>query len=257
MLSEPCSATIKDKFGNHVKCGLTSKGECPNVRLHLGKYKSGACGIGCHEGENPKNMFGRPLPTCTSWQTCNCKCHLTYDQMFAMTNQERLLVNHSSYVPDHSSFVMPDPEELALARVSSMGGGPTTPSAPRIVPSELPDAVPATIERTFGQTPTGRAAKGELEAQVKWACDDWLIEHSTLEEQELHRCTPVYVSEEIGRKYGIKNPSVGAIDAVWKRWVKIRFATTATKPTRFVGYTVDGVRLTLEGCKDRYRRNKH
>jgi hypothetical protein len=166
--------------------------------------------------------------------------------MFQMGGRERFAVNNSSYVADHGDFVMPDPADVSLARLSS-NTSPATP--PKRIESELPDVIPATIARQWIPTPTGRSARGELEAQIKWACDVWVVE------RDPEFCTPRYVSEEIGRQYGIRPPSVGAIDAAWKKWAKIGFARIGVKPTRFVGYTPEGIELTLEGCKEKYKRS--
>lgn len=212
-----------------------------------GKYITGFCGNGCCEGTNPKNVFGHPLPTCTQWQICSCKCHISIDEMFKLSGMDRTALNHSSYVPDRGDFVMPSMEEIIANRVPSSGGAT---DAPVIVKSELPDAIPATVTRTYAATPTGRAARGELESQVKWVCDMWIVEAPPW------GCTPKYISAEIAKKHGIKEPSVGAIDAVLKRWVEIGFATVEKKPTRFIGYTEDGIKLTLEGCKLRAKRKK-
>jgi hypothetical protein len=173
--------------------------------------------------------------------------------MFQMSEMERMLVDNSTFKPERPTFWMPNPVDLAASRISSNDGAA---SAPTIIESPAPDLVPATMARTFAPTATGRAAKGELEAQVKEACDVWLIDHPTMPQRQARPCTPPWVSEEIGHKYGIKNPSVGAIDAVWKRWALIGFAVIEKKPTRFVKYTEEGIRLTLEGCKERARRQK-
>lgn len=212
-----------------------------------GKYKTGLCGNGCCEGTNPKNVFGHALPTCTHWQTCSCKCHLFYDEMFKVAGEQRTAVDNSSYAPDKGDFVMPSMDEIIASRVSSSA---TQTSPPQILQSERPDVIPATVTRTYGPTPSGRAARGELESQVKWACDLWLVEAPPW------ACTPRWISEEIAKQYGIKPPSVGAIDAVLNRWVTIGFAIKETKPTRFSAYTEDGIKLTLEGCKQRAKRKK-
>ena len=138
----------------------------------------------------------------------------------------------------------------AEPRGASPYGGPlktTGPVAPRVEESPLPDAVPATIVRAFNPTASGRAAPGELELWVKQHCDIWLVE------AERFPCTPAYLSEEIGKAQGIKPPSVGAITAVFQRWVKIGFAEIGAKPARFLKYTDDGVKLGLEGCKVRHK----
>jgi len=160
--------------------------------------------------------------------------------MFQMSGMDRQVVDNSGYSPEHGGFWMPTLEERARMAVLSKSSGPV---APRVEESPLPDAVPATIVRTFTPTNTGRAAPGELELWVKQHCDIWLVEKYPFP------CTPAWLSEEIGKTQGIKPPSVGAISAVFERWVKIDFASIAKKPTRFEGYTSNGITLGLEGCK--------
>jgi hypothetical protein len=167
--------------------------------------------------------------------------------MFSLSNMAREVVNNSEYRAPKGEFRMPTVEERIAMHTLSRPGQSNT---PKLVESPLPDAVPATIERSFAPTATGRAARGELEAWVKKQCDIWIVE------AEDFPCTPQYLSDEIGRDEGIKPPSVGAISAVFERWIKMGFATIEKKPTRFIGYTPQGIQLGLEGCKDKAKRGK-
>lgn len=158
---------------------------------------------------------------------------------------ERVLVEKSEYHTPERAFWMPsdDPEYWATAR-SSDNGAPV----PVLVQSPIPDAVPATVRRSYAPTATGRAARGELESWVKDACDVWLVEGYDF------YCTPVWLSEEIAITQAIKAPSVGAISAVFERWSKLGFASIEKKPTRFIKYTDQGVKLGLEQMKARSKR---
>ena len=69
-------------------------------------------------------------------------------------------------------------------------------------------------------------------------------------------CTPSMLAAEIGRVQGINPPSVGAISAVFERWVAIGFANISKKPTRFESYTPQGVQIGLDGCKEKAKRGK-
>jgi hypothetical protein len=169
-----------------------------------------------------------------------------YDQMFAASDMPRELVDNSEWVVK-PEFWMPTPEERIAMHAASEA---PRPNAPTIVESPLPEAVPVTLRRSYTPTATGRAARGELEAWVKDHCDIWIVE------ADGSLCTPAYLATEIGRAQGIKEPSVGAISAVFDRWVKIGFATVLKKPTRFEGYTEQGIRIGLEGCKDKMKRSR-
>lgn len=243
----PCPSSVKNETTLSVETCKTplAKGQtCPNRHEHLLKYKTGFCQNGDHEGSARKSPTGKPKKTCDWWKRCPCDCHIQFDRMFAMSGMPRQVVDNSGYSPDHGGFWMPSLEERARMAALSKTTGPV---APRIEESPLPDAVPATIVRVFTPTASGRAAPGELELWVKQHCDIWLVE------AERFPCTPAYLSEEIGRAQGIKPPSVGAITAVFQRWVKIGFAEIGAKPARFIKYTDDGVRLGLEGCKTRHK----
>lgn len=243
-----CKRPVKDDNLEPKPCGRKFKnGLCGNELHHVSKYKTGFCAKGWCEGKKPKTFRGEPAPTCKMWSTCPCECHSQLDKMYAMSGKAREVVNSSEWHPDRSEFWMPSPEERMQILASSRPG---VPDAPILVESPLPDAVPATLRRSFTPTATGRAARGELESWVKDHCDIWLVE------DEDFPCTPVYLAEQIGKAQGIKPPSVGAISAVFERWVKIDFGIVAKKPTRFLGYTEQGIKLGLEGCKDKAKREK-
>lgn len=162
--------------------------------------------------------------------------------MFEMSDMERILVDKSEYKAPERTFWMPS-DDPDYWKPSPSNGDSIT--APVLVESPAPDAVPATLRRAFAPTATGRAARGELELWVKEACDVWIVEKYDF------NCTPAWLAEEIGRAKAIKDPSVGAISAVFERWVKLGFAIIEKKPTRFLRYTEDGVRLGLEQMKAR------
>jgi hypothetical protein len=243
-----CKRDIKDDHLKKVPCNKRFiDGRCGNEAIHISKYKTGFCAKGWCEGKKPVTWNGKPAPSCKMWRTCGCECHDFFDTMFASTDRPREVVNYSEYHPNRHEFWMPTPEERMALLASSRPGAVDSPT---LVESPLPEAVPATLRRTFTPTATGRAARGELESWVKDQCDIWLVE------EEEFPCTPAYLAGEIGRTQGIKEPSVGAISAVFERWVKMGFAIVEKKPTRFICYTEQGVKFGLEGCKEKAKRDK-
>lgn len=205
-------------------------------------YQSGFCGIGSCEGTKPKSPSGRPMRTCEQTSAeCHCECHVSLDKLFEMMDMPRLTQPNPEYVPEQVVRIMPSIEERA-ARFSR---GDPTPAV--VVESVLPDRVPATIERSYAGTPSGRAGRGQLELWVKRSCDEWVVEK--LDES----CTPKWISQRIAEKEGISPPSVGAIGAVFDRWTEIGFALVARKPVRFIGYLPDGVKYGLEELKIRHK----
>lgn len=209
------------------------------------KYITGFCGIGCHEGTKPKSFSGKPMKTCTYWQTCSCSCHKMITRMFEETGLSRIPVENPEYVPVKSNFVMPERQIVIAAPILS-NSAPVLP--PETLESVAPGIVPPTNRATYGPTQSGRAARGELEHWVEDTCSTWVVE------QEQQSCTPVYISEEIAKKQGIRTPSTGAITAVLERWVLIGFAKIERKPIRFVGFTEDAIKYGLEEMKSRANR---
>jgi hypothetical protein len=246
----PCSAKIKNEKSLEIEpCGsiIPAGGRCPRYSEHMMSGKTGFCENGNCEGTNKRSYSGKTRPTCKWWKLCSCECHISYDRMFAMGDMDRQIVDNSGYVPDHGGFWMPTLEERAAMIASST---PASATSPRLEESPAPDIVPATLVKPFVPTPSGRAAPGELEWWVKKQTDIWLVEN------EDFPCTPKYLAEEISRTEGIAPPSVGAITAVFNRWVKLGFAEIGVKPARFIKYTEDGIKYGLEGCKERAKRKR-
>lgn len=242
-----CSASVKNDDGTLGICGYVFTNDqylCPRrLDTHLSKFKTGLCDAGFCEGSRKINSrTEKPVKTCDKWKTCPCECHKMYDTMFREAGMPRQVVDNSGYSPDHARYWMPTPEERALLNASSISAPTGTPVR---VESPAPGRVPPSIARPYSPTATGRAARGELEAWVRRVCDTWLLD----EEQII--CTPNYVSIEIQKLEGLgKPPSVGAISAVWERWVSLGFAKIEKKPTRFIGYTDAGIQYGLEALKE-------
>lgn len=202
---------------------------------------TGQCLSEWHEGTKPKDWTGKPVQVCTAWTSCKCECHVVISKMFAEAGMDRVPLDNPEYVPVKRTWWMPsDDKQTTLEEKAAEG-------KIEIIESPAPDLVPATVKRDFAPTPTGRAGRGELEFWVKKTCDDWVVEGERVV------CTPAYVSDEIARREGIKPPSVGAIGAVFDRWVAYGFAIIERKPVRFLGYTEDGKKYGLETMKARHK----
>lgn len=214
-------------------------------------YMSGFCGIGSHEGTRPKSPSGVPMKTCNpvltymgkTWN-CGCRCHSDLDKMFEMTGMERTLQENPEYIPAKITAWMPSPEERLASSIAA------SPVPTRIIESPAPALAPATVARDYTPTASGRAGRGQLELWVKLACDEWLLEMPE------DRCTPGWLSRKIAAMQGVGEPSQGAIDSVLKRWVGFGFATMGSKPTRFTGYTVEGIKVGLEVLKMRSKQRE-
>lgn len=224
---------------------------CPNKENHLYPLLTGFCHSGWHEGVKAVTASGAPAPTCKFYINCPCECHARLNRMYQISGQERILVDNSDWKPESISLPA---HVTSIVTVPSVA--PTTDAPPA---REEPAAavLPAPIARSFEPTPTGRTARGELESWVKVETDAWaadVIASAEHPEIVVRNCTPRFVAEEIARSKGIKAPSEGAVNAVFMRWEKIGFARIERKPTRFTGYTPDGIRLGLEAMKSRAKK---
>lgn len=215
---------------------------CPNRENHLYPVLTGFCHSGWHEGIAAVTASGAPAPTCKHFINCPCDCHAKLNRMFALTGDERRLVDNSTWKPE-STFVMPSLEPLTVESSNPVSINPRP-----VVESPAPGIVPASVARSFEPTDSGRAGRGELEAWVREVTDIWAVERDAL-------CTVGYISREIGRKRGISPPSEGAIQNVLKRWKDLGFASVEmARPMRFTGYTEEGIRFGLDNLKARAKR---
>lgn len=224
---------------------------------------SGFCANGWHEGTKPKSKKGQPFAICKCWQTCTCECHSKITDMYeslglpreeAMQNPEYLEVVRA----ERAQFVMPDPVLARYDGLSNDGGGfphdgdeePATGLEPGTL-GTLDDTPPVPVAPRFAPTPTGRRARGQLEADVLKVCQEFVDE---VYDWEI--CTPKLVAEQIGKRYTIEPPSTGAVDAVWNRWETLEFAKRDHKPSRFVGFTGESSFVHLESIKLAKKRAK-
>lgn len=218
-------------------------------------WRSGFCETGLHEGSKPLSYQGTPQSTCKRFFSrdsygrlieCECECHVSLDEMFKMMEMERTIVDNPEYHPTHRTWWMPqDDPNYGLDPVGTNGN---MPAAAYRTPAGAP--VPPVRVRDYGPTPTGRKARGELEYRVKEICD--LFAAGELDEEF---CTPKVIASTISTG---EPPSVGAIDAIFKRWEELGFAVIEKKPTRFHTYTPDGWTKGLDRLKEERRRaEKH
>lgn len=237
-----CEKLIR-KDGKHIKCEkqyLGDESNCPNRSIHLTKYPTGFCNDGCHEGTKVKSYSGRNMKTCANYVTCPCQCHDDLDKLFSMTGTERILVDSSGYVPEPNEFWHPSDDPDYVSSIGDPVDGPLDPQGAPVSDARAGGG------RSYAPTPTGRAARGQLESWVHAAFQVWLVDSDG-------QFTPNYVQDAIKRTEAVE-ASVGAIDAVFKRWEKIRFATMEKKPTRLTGLTPEGQTLGLERLKAKLKR---
>lgn len=212
------------------------------------KTKSGFCGIGSCEGTKPKSASGTPMRTCDFIETCSCDCHKLITKMFEIAEQPRQVMDNPEYKPFKSPYWMPSLEDIARERAALSNGDDT--DAHHDIKRPASDAIPPLVTHSFTPTPSGRAARGELETWVNDACGEWLVEKYSWD------CTPLFISEKIAKREGIQAPSTGAITACLTRWKELGYAQIGKKPIRFINFTPEGVKLGLDVMKEQAKRNR-
>lgn len=236
-----CNKQVKDDDGKQHACGtVIPKGqtECKNRKAHILPFVTGFCSAGFCEGKKARDFTGKPVKTCAFWKTCPCKCHVQIDKMCLMTNMPRIPLENPLYQRPVSPYVMPRPEERfeQLAAEDSKPVEPVKRSPLEVKPVR------------FEETPSGKRARGQLEMQVLEVCSNFV--KGLLEVEDL---TPHAIANEIDE---IDPPSVGAIGAVFDRWVALGFARCEKKPVRFVSFTVEGMMNGLDYMKAKAKREK-
>lgn len=212
-----------------------SESECPKRSEHVRNMKTGFCTSNWCEGTKARSYSGVPAPTCTFWLVCPCDCHEIVSMMFQAASMERQVVENPEYHPIRLSGVMSLDERAAL--IASKKTEIREQRAEEVAATDGGDAV---------HSPSGRTRKGLLDNWVEFVVKLWQLDPK-------NDCTPVWISETIATCFGVPNPSVGAIDAVLKRWEEVQYAQMAKKPTRFVDFTPEGKRLGLEVLKEKNR----
>lgn len=202
--------------------------------------KSGFCCIGLCEGTRPIDRKGKPMKVCVAFDWCPCSCHRSISKMYELTGSVRVGQQNPDYEP------APNPDLSFIyemqAGASIVGGGITR------TPVEQPSPVATGLRestRTFAPTATGGRARGQLEVEVQQVCNRYMV-------GELEG---LLTTKFIGHLINPDDPpSQGAIGAVLERWAKIGYATVGTKPLRFSGYTVEGMKKGLEQMKNEQKR---
>lgn len=217
-----------------------------------------------HEGTKPVSPTGVALPTCTLWDSCGCECHEQISKMYADIGMDREPPEQShaflEFVRTQAAEFDTNqtPLDPVYDALSSPGGvdvplGDEEPSTTPVRPAYDAPAppVPALPAPAFIPTPTGRRARGQLEYDVLQVCKEY-----TQSIWDWSACTPKVVAERIGKMNATEPPSTGAINAVWDRWERLKFATQDKKPSRFVKFLGEGTPTELDRLKAQVKRDR-
>jgi hypothetical protein len=228
------------------------------------KVKTGFCSNGQCEGTKPKSRSGKPLKICEFWEDCACSCHKMVTEMYEMAGMERepvyqsdeyetaIQVNHAQTQRMLDAVAADMAARNGLSSLVGIGVPPDA-SDPVAVPVDSPAGTlqtSGTHTPRFTTTPTGKRARGQLEFDVLRVCDEF-----TRDIYEWQLCLPKLVAERIGKINDTEPPSVGAIQAVWDRWVRLEFASYEKNPVRFTGFKTYSSLQTLETLKLKIKRD--
>lgn len=207
-------------------------------------WQTGFCSIKHCEGTSPKGILtGTPMKTCEMWEDCACNCHVQVTKMFELLGMPRQLQVNPAYKPVERTWWMPSAEDRVMMQAEKL----KVEQKIVFVESVLPDILPPSAIREFTETPTGIRQSGQLEDEVRRVTDGWVAVSNL---GEVSHCTPTKIAAQINSD---NPPSTGAVAAVLDRWVSYGFCTMAKKPTRFLGYTEEGIKKGLHVMKSEYK----
>ena len=200
-----------------------------------GTYITGFCGLGNHEGSKNLSPSGAVMRACNVGGRadagrlgiiiCNCSCHDMTREMEQMTGRQipPIVINRTT--PSLDRLL----RESSIATGSAGTSGSVAPGRPSVVTAS---------GARFVATPTGRAAKGQLEEQVRHAVS---VQVSAAGEDMIAMLglTPETLSKMIDKE---NPPSTGAVYSVLKRWEGHNLVELGEKPFRFVRFTDRGKR---------------
>lgn len=205
----------------------------------MSTYITGFCSVGACEGTAKKSPSGQFLRTCRGTYSVPVS--------HAYGKQIEVVCTHACHAPFNEIREMmaamgkidTPAAPVAAKETPTPTGGPipaqrpapaTTQAATGLLPFQR-----ATVEGMV-RTETGRAAKGQLEEQVRLA----LVKSAIFVDAGM--VTPGYLSRVIDKE---KPPSQGAIGAVMDRWEKKGLIQIGRKPLRISKVTSLGERILL------------
>ena len=204
--------------------------------------QTGFCGIGNHEGTKNVSPSGAVMRSCNVGGrsdagrvgiiVCVCECHNMTREMEQMTGREipPLMINRTT--PSLDRLL----RESAVGPTPAGTGGSGDPGRPTVAVAS---------GARFVATPTGRAAKGQLEEQVRHA----VCVQVTAAGDDMIRLlglSPDMLAKMIDKD---SPPSTGAVYSVLKRWESQALVELGEKPFRFLAFTERGKRELYRAVK--------
>lgn len=207
----------------------------PGKKVVESFYVSGFCGIGSHEGARNLSPSGVQLKSCSQGGrfeaeklgtiVCTCSCHDVTRQMESMTGIQVPSPIINRIAPSLSRIL----RESTRSTDGAKGG------VGRVI--DGPSVTVASGAR-FAVTPTGRAARGQLEEQVRYAVSSQ-VRAGGDDMIAMLGLSPGLIANLINKD---NPPSTGAIYSVLKRWEGSALVELGESPFRFLRFTDKGKR---------------
>jgi hypothetical protein len=216
-------------------------------------YITGFCAVGQHEKTTLQSPKGLQLKACEGKYlvstgmsaygrlvtvVCNCNCHQAFAEIRDMLGLLDDMHGFGGSVGDATVKETDNPSVgLPVAVLPAPGLrealAPVT-ASPTVTPVELGRELLPFQRAAFKPTPTGRAARGELEDKIRQV----VIQYHELAADML---TPEMIGKFINKE---KPPSSGAIHACLTRWEARGWVTLLKKPFR-LGVLTEGGKTHL------------
>lgn len=215
------------------------------------QYITGFCATGQHEKTTLLSPKGLKLRPCQGTYlvhvgasifgtvreiVCTCDCHKAFREIAEMLALMDNMHGFGGSVADVGLKENPTPTVMAPAAVLPAPGivAPLAPvmAAPDATPTEQPAQLlpfQRVALKEFKPTPTGRAARGQLEDQIRQVVKKY-------HELASGMLTPEMIGRFINKE---KPPSNGAIHACLTRWSERGWVTVERKPFR-LGVITEG-----------------
>lgn len=211
-------------------------------------YVTGFCSVGAHEGVTLLSQGGALIRSCAGEYmiggrygtnrtvTCTCSCHDSFNEIRKLMKdmQDAGVGNDTiSAVLGIQETPTPTggPTGAASSPTASTGGG--TGDRAGLLPF---DRGAHGGLKSFKPTPTGRAARGQLEEDVRKVV---AAQHKLFDDM----LTPGVIAKFINAE---DPPSQGAVHAVLSRWEQRSWVTLKTKPVRLGVITEAGKRNIIK-----------
>ena len=219
--------------------GVTQPSKKSAVKEVPSVYRSGFCSLRSHENTKLFSPSGVALKACPvggrfdmgreygGIAECTCECHQMSRQMEQLSGVKFPVLNPRREGAPLSKLGLLSPGGVGTGHANGVG----------TVDPDRPTVVVASGAR-FAVTPTGRAARGQLEEQVRYAINTQ-IKAAGEDMIKILGLTPGVIATMIDKD---DPPSTGAIYSVLKRWENNVFVELGESPFRFLCMTDRGKR---------------